>query len=98
MTNIPWRRALRYSGLALLAIGIVTTAFVVVSIRLNQSNCQGGEGPVPDQGCGYVPELILFGPADQFPMLLSGLYLTYLGGVVLVLGWLARTKKAAPTT
>ena len=94
MVNMSWRRVLRYSGVISLATGILATLWVLFFIWLNQSDCKGGLSPIPTQGCGYVPQLVLFGSGiTGYPTLLFGLYLIYLGAALLVLAWLLRATR-----
>src|ERR1022692_1254002 len=91
MTNMSWRRVFRYSGLVSLSLGILATLWVLFFIWLNQLLCNEGNSPILSRGCGYVPQEMLFGEAiTGWPTLLFGLYLIYLGGAILVLGWLCR--------
>jgi hypothetical protein len=89
MAKTPWRRVLRYSGIASLALGILATLWVLFLILLNQILCNEGNSPIPPPGqsCGgYIPQVVLF-EGSSYPTLLFGLYLIYLGAAILVLGW-----------
>jgi len=94
-------RAILYIGILLLAVGIIVSASAVWEVAFTQGLCQGGSSPQPVQGCGYIPELVMFhwGPNSQYPILLLGLYLTYAGAALLTLRWMASRliqKMASP--
>jgi uncharacterized membrane protein len=59
--NKSWLKAFWYSGFVALAIGMLATMWVLFLIWLNQTDCNGGSAPLPSQGCGYMPQLVLFG-------------------------------------
>jgi hypothetical protein len=81
----------RYLGILLLALGMLVTAYAVYNIISTQDACEGGLSPRPAQGCGYVPELVMFhwSPNDQYPIIILGLYIMYAGIAVLVIRWVA---------
>jgi hypothetical protein len=82
-------RASLYVGIVLLAFGIVATASILFEIPLTQNLCEGGLSPVPAQGCGYIPQLVLF-VWGYYPALVYGLYSIYAGCAVLLVRWLAQ--------
>ena len=90
-TNALLSKVSLYVGIALLALGVLTTAAVLFEVNLNQTDCEGGLSPVPTQGCGYVPQLVLF-VWGEYPGLVDGLYLIYLGCAVLVVRWLVQIR------
>ena len=93
------QKLLSVAGALLLVLGLLMTAFVLVGIGIDQSDCQGGLSPVPPQGCGYVPQLVLFnrGTSNSFPTLLWGLYLAYTGTLILAIIWLSKRTQRAPS-
>jgi hypothetical protein len=84
-------KAAHYFGILLLAIGILAVSAVPFNIWQTQLDCEGGLSPVPNQGCGYVPQLVMFGqgPASLYPLIVSGVYLMYAGIAFLVIAWVA---------
>ncbi len=84
-------KATLYAGILVLAFGALITASVVWDILFTQGLCQGGLSPQPIQGCGYVPEMVLFhwGAYTDYPKLVLGLFVTYAGMAVLVIRWVA---------
>src|SRR2546425_11165296 len=80
-----------YMGILLTGFGLLVSASTVWTISFTQSLCVGGLSPQPVQGCGYVPELVMFnwGPNNQYPILLFGLYLIYAGNIIILLRWIA---------
>lgn len=54
-------RSIMVVGVALSVIALFLFVSVwVFGVSFTQSSCQGGESPVPVQGCGYVPYLVLY--------------------------------------
>jgi hypothetical protein len=88
-------RLLGYAGVVLATLGVLATASVVWTILFTQSLCQGGSSPQPVQGCGYVPQLVMFnwGPNNQFPILVDGIYLVYVGLALLALDYMLLRKR-----
>jgi hypothetical protein len=41
-------------GVMLLAVGSSALALAGFSVYMTEQACQGGNSPVPDQGCGYI--------------------------------------------
>lgn len=79
-----------YAGILLLGVGMLVSASAVWEVAFTQGLCQGGSSPQPVQGCGYVPELVMFqwGPNSQYLNLMFGLYFTYAGAALLALRWM----------
>jgi hypothetical protein len=72
-------------GIVVLVIGLLFIAGVwTLGVSFTQSLCEGGEGPVPNQGCGYVPYLVLFVWGEN-TTLIEGILLALLGSAVLLL-------------
>ena len=80
-----------YGGIVLLAVGVLATTSVLLEIPFTQSICEGGGSPQPAQGCGYIPQLVLFVWGD-YTALVYGLYLIYAGSALLVLRWLVQMR------
>jgi hypothetical protein len=90
----------RYLGILLLAVGILGITWVPLDIRMNQTDCEGGLSPVPSQGCGYVPQLVMFGegPASLYSFMMTALYLIWAGIAILLVGWLGNRMTTKPTS
>jgi hypothetical protein len=72
-------------GLLLALIGLFLIASVwFFGVSFARSNCQGGESPVPYQGCGYVPYLELYVLGDN-AILLQAIIISIAGALVLLL-------------
>jgi hypothetical protein len=83
-------KVILYVGVLLTGLGFLLSASTVWTISFTQGLCAGGLSPQPVQGCGYVPELVMFnwGPNNQYPILLFGLYLIFAGNLIMVLRWI----------
>lgn len=72
------KRIALYIAVLLLIAGLFFNLGTWFGISLDQSDCQGGDSPVPNQGCGYVPyqDLYITGTTTGFvisyPLLLLG--------------------------
>ena len=84
-----------YAGVLSIALGVYATASVLFSIWVAQGDCQGGLGPVPPQGCGYVPQLALFF-WGEYGTLSTGIFLVYAGLAVLVARWVVTRRRGRP--
>lgn len=94
-TRILTGKVCLYVGVLLTGFGLLVSASTVWTISFTQSLCVGGSSPQPNQGCGYVPELVMFnwGPNNQYPILLFGIYLIWIGNITMVLRWIGVRRK-----
>jgi hypothetical protein len=77
------------AGIALLVIALFLFVSVwIFGVSFTQSSCQGGESPVPAQGCGYVPYLVLYvwGESTTLPV---AILLSIAGSMLLLFGLFA---------
>jgi hypothetical protein len=84
-----FNRGVLYFGIIILAIGILATLSVLWNVWFTQSLCESGLSPQPVQGCGYVPQMVLFawGAYTQWPTLLFGLIAIYVAAIALAGRW-----------
>lgn len=86
MRMTSYSKLFRSFGTILLIMGVLFLLLVSFEIGLNTYDCQGGVSPVPAQGCGYVPNLVLFA-YNYYSMLVVGMWLVYIGSAFLLAIW-----------
>ncbi len=79
-------RLLLVVGALLVAGGLFFISFAAYSVWLAYSNCLGGLSPVPEQGCTYVPYLVLY-VWGYLSGIAQGIALEVAGLLILVARW-----------